>query len=126
NFMTTASPTWLSRSLEAVHELAARPGCLFCLLLALNALARPYAQFAHDARLYSVQVLHQLEPEVYAGDLFLRFGSQDQFSLFSRLAAPLVSFLGLEASFFALYLVFNALFLWGLKKFVEALIDDRR
>ena len=46
---------------------AARPGTLFCILLAVNSLARPYAGITHDARLYSAQVLNRINPGVFAG-----------------------------------------------------------
>ena len=107
--MTTTSPTWSDRVCQAIDRLAAQPSLLLCVLLALNALARPYAGIAHDARLYSAQVLHQLEPESYSDDLFFRYGSQDQFSIFSRVAAPIVNLLGLQAAFFAIYFLFNGL-----------------
>jgi hypothetical protein len=104
--------------------LADRPACLLAALLALNAVARPYAGFYHDARLYSAQVLNQADPGCYADDLFFRYGSQDQLSVFSRLVAPLASSLGIEVTFFALFLVLNALFFFALQRFVLALVDD--
>src|SRR6516164_6054317 len=91
----------------ALSRLAGRPACLLGLLLALNALARPYVSLIHDSRLYAVQVLNRLEGGTYADDLYLGYGSQDQFSLFSHAAVPLVGLLGLEPAFFLLYLVFN-------------------
>src|SRR5688572_28920250 len=103
----TASPTWMDRAAQAIRMLAERPWSLFVMLLALNALARPYGQLVHDARLYGLQVLNQLENGAYADDLFLRYGSQDQFSIFSRFAAPLAGVLGLDLSFWLLYLIFN-------------------
>jgi hypothetical protein len=110
---------------RALGRLAARPGCLLALLLALNALARPYANLAHDARLYSVQVLNQLEDGAYNDDLFLRYGSQDQFSVFSRMVAPLVGAVGLQTAFFLLYVLFTTLFYFALIRLVLALIPDR-
>ncbi len=95
------------------------------MLLALNAMARPYAGITHDARLYSAQVLHQIDPQSFGDDLFFRYGSQDQFSLFSRLAVPLVKIFGVEISFFLLYLVFNALFFLALQRLIESLVQDR-
>lgn len=123
--MTTFSPTWSARAAGAFRGLAARPGTLFLLLLALNALARPYADLTHDAQMYGVQVLNQVEHGAYADDLFFRYGSQDQFSVFSRLAAPLVGAFGVRPTFFALYLVFNTLFVWALLRFVYALLGVR-
>src|SRR5688572_6594290 len=124
--MMPTPQTWTARASDALRAVAARPWSLFALLLVLNAAARPYLGIVHDARLYSAQVLNQLDAGCYADDLFFRYGSQDQFSLFSRLAAPLAGLLGVEMSFFVLYLVFNTLFLLALKRFIERLIDDRR
>jgi hypothetical protein len=109
----------------ALRWLAARPVCLLAVLLALNGVVRPYAGFWHDARLYSAQVLNRADPGCYADDLFFRYGSQDELSIFSRLAAPLASCFGIEVTFFGLFLVLNALFLFALQRFVLALIEDR-
>ncbi len=115
----------LLRAATVVGRLTHRPGCLLALLLAVNAVARPYANLAHDARLYSVQVLNRLEGGTFADDLFLRYGSQDQFSLFSTLVALPVALLGLRNAFFLLYLGFNALFFLALMRLVLALLRDR-
>src|SRR5438874_1165283 len=100
--MTTTPPTWSDRAFEAIGKLAAPPWSLLLVLLAVNALARPYAGITHDARLYSAQVLNQIDPTVYGDDIFFRYGSQDQFSIFSRFVAPVVRLLGLETAFFLL------------------------
>src|SRR3712207_278956 len=113
--MTTPTQTWMGSATDALRRLAGRPGTFFLVLLALNALCRPYANIDHDTRLYSVQVLNQLNPDAYADDLFFRYGSQDQFSLFSPLMAPLVRLLGLEGAFLLVYLLANALLIWALK-----------
>src|SRR5438128_11066085 len=107
--MASDALTWSQRAGQAISKLAARPVSLFLVLVAINALARPYGGIIHDARLYSAQVLHQLDPQTLGDDLFFRYGSQDQFSVFSRFAAPFVDLFGLEPAFFLLYLVFNSL-----------------
>lgn len=122
---SSPSLSWFDRVQLALHDLAERRGLLLLLLLALNALARPYAGVIHDAKLYAVQVLNLAEPGTFADDLFLRFGSQDDYTLFSRGAVPLVRLLGVESAFFLLYLVFNSLFLFGLQRLILALIRDR-
>jgi hypothetical protein len=113
--MTPVPLTWSARAASAILRLAAKPWSLYFLLLAVNALARPYAGITHDARLYSAQVLNQLDPGTFGDDLFFRYGSQDQFSVFSRFAAPFVHVLGAHAGFFLLYLIFNSLLILGLK-----------
>ena len=122
--MSAPLPAWLTRAADGIRQLADRPWTLFCLLLAMNALARPCYATAHDAHLYSLQALNQAEPGSYADDVFLRFGSQDQFSIFSRLMGPTVALLGVRTAFFLGYLVFNALFIFALFRLVRALIDD--
>src|SRR5450631_2182381 len=112
--MSVAIPTWLTHATGAIRQLADRPWTLFFLLLAMNAIGRPCSSTAHDARLYTLQALNAAENGAYADDVFLRFGSQDQFSLFSRLVGPMVAAIGVQATFFLLYLVFNTLFIFGL------------
>jgi hypothetical protein len=105
--------------------LADRPLALLCVALALNAVTQPYAGITHDARLYAVQIAERLHPGSYADDLYLRYGSQDRYSIFTPLMAPFVSFVGLEAAFFCGYLASKALFLWAVIRLVGALLPDR-
>lgn len=123
--MPVPLPNWLTRATEAIRQLADRPWTLFLLLLAFNAIARPCSSPSHDARLYTLQALNAAENGAYGDDVFLRFGSQDQFSIFSRVVGPCVATIGLRWTFFLFYFVFNTLFIAGLLRFVRALIDDR-
>lgn len=109
---------------ELLRDLGARPLSLFCLLLAANAVALPYRNFVHDANLYGVQVLNRVYPGRFADDLYFQYGSQDKYSVFSMVAAPLVARLGLPVGFFVLYLASNTLLLLALQRFVRALIKD--
>lgn len=113
-----------SRVIDLLRELASRPVCLFCLLLAANAVALPYRNFVHDANLYGVQVLNRVDPGRFASDLYFQYGSQDKYSVFSLAMAPLAARLGLPTAFFALYLASTALFLFALQRFVRALVKD--
>ena len=94
-------------------------------MLAANAVTRPYANIAHDTRLYSIQVVNQVENGAFNDDLFFRYGSQDSFSLFSRLMAPLVKVLGLEIAFFLVYLAGTTLLIVAMMRIVRRLIADR-
>ncbi len=122
--MPALLPAWLTLANDAIRQLAHRPGTLFVLLLALNAVARPCSATAHDARLYSLQALNFAEQGAYADDVFLRFGSQDQFTAFSQVVGPLAAALGVRLAFFPLYLIFNTLFIFALFRLIRALIDD--
>ena len=74
---------------------------------ALWAIVRPYDGLVHDAQLYSLQALATLRPDVFAGDLFLRFGSQNDFTLFPKVFGLAAGVLGLERSAALLTLVFS-------------------
>lgn len=125
--MPDSSQTRAAPSLTAgLDALARRPLVLWLLCLALSALAQPYPGILHDARLYALQVLNQVEGGAFGHDLFLRYGSQDQFSVFSAVAAPLAAILGVPTTFFLLYLLSRALFLYGLMRFILELFGATR
>ena len=98
---------------------------LLCLLLAANGLTRPYAGLIHDSRLYAVQINEQVAPGAHSEDLYLLYGSQDRYTIFTPLMAPLVRLAGFEIAFFLAYLVSKALFYWALLRFVFAIVEDR-
>ena len=47
-------------------------------------------------QLYALQALAALRPEVFSGDIFLKYGSQNDFTFFPRIYALLVGAIGLE------------------------------
>jgi len=76
-------------------------GRLLALVLAYAAVlvaARRYEGIDNDAELYALQGLAALRPVPLAGDIFLAFGSQNNFTIFPRLVAPLIGSLGLETA----------------------------
>jgi hypothetical protein len=58
---------------------------LFC--AATWALSHSYRGIFHDAGLYTLQALAHLDPGYLGQDVFLRFGSQDRFTIFGALYA---------------------------------------
>src|SRR5690242_3396761 len=122
--MTRMLETLRQRIADLLRDLHCRPVCLFCLLVAANAVFLPYANFVHDANLYGVQVLNRVQPGLFDNDLYFRYGSQDKYSAFSLAAAPVVAQLGLPTGFFVLYFLSNALFLFALERFVRSLVKD--
>ena len=117
--------TFGERLVSTWHNLIASNTTLFLILISVNAWALPYGGIVHDARLYGLQVVNRLEGGSFAGDLYLQFGSQDRFSSFSTLAAPLVRTLGLDPAFFIIYLTSIAILLWGTQRLVLELCRDR-
>lgn len=71
----------------------------------------PYAGIAHDAQLYTLQALSHVAPELYQNDIFLRFGSQDRFTIFSPVYATLIELLGVERAGALLTLLGHCLFI---------------
>src|SRR5271157_4412601 len=115
----------LSGNLESrLERLASDSGTMVCLLPAANALVGPYRGLDHDSRLYAVQILERIHPGSFAGDLYLRYGSQDRYSLFTILIAPLVQLCGLHVTFFCVYLANKALLFWGLLRLTRVLISS--
>lgn len=106
---------------ESLRDLSRRPRTLACLLIFLNSLLVPYLGIVHDAQIYSGLVLNRIDPEFLKSDLFFQFGSQDKYSIFSPLMAPLAVAIGLKPAFFLGYIVSVALFLTALTRFVTRL-----
>ncbi len=96
-------------------RLAARPGLLLAVCFALNAVFLPYAGLYHDARLYAAQV-YQAETGQLAADLFFKYGSQSQYTLFPELLAAPARCVGLEVTLFATYFLSNAARLWAIQR----------
>ncbi len=119
------SPALPARLFARIDWLAGQPFLLLCLLLAANGLVRPYAGLIHDSRLYAAQVTEHVAPGTLAQDLYLRYGSQDGYTIFSLLLAPLVRLVGLDAAFLVAYLLCKALLFWALIRLVLALVEDR-
>ncbi|MCC7198843.1 MAG: hypothetical protein IT483_04995 [Gammaproteobacteria bacterium] len=71
-----------------------------CLLaLAFWVASRAYQGFYHDSQLYTLQALARLGPaDGLAMDVFLRFGSQDRYTIFSSLYALAIDAWGVEAA----------------------------
>jgi hypothetical protein len=90
--------------MSGISNEAARPRWSVTALLpwlaiaALWALTTEYAGIDHDAMLYSFQAIAHLHPELYSGDVYLRYGSQDNFTAFSSIYSMLVGWLGFEGA----------------------------
>ncbi|MFO1059972.1 MAG: hypothetical protein U1E53_23775 [Dongiaceae bacterium] len=95
-------------------------------VLALWIGTRPYRGIIQDARLYAVQALDLLHGDLYRGDLYLQFGSQDQFTVFSVLYALVISLVGLAAAHLALVIAAQLLWLLALLFLCRSLIDKPR
>ena len=59
-------------------------------------LQHPYGGVVDDSCLYSLFALARLHPQSLANDVFLKFGSQDHYTIFSPIFAAAIRLLGLE------------------------------
>ncbi|HTP40316.1 MAG TPA: hypothetical protein VMI92_12165, partial [Steroidobacteraceae bacterium] len=83
-------------------------------LLTVWLVTQCYSGLWHDSVLYSFQAMAHLHPELLGNDLYLRYGSQDQYSVFPRLYAILIRWLGLENAAELLTLAMQALLLYAI------------
>lgn len=96
------------------------PAWIGCLVVASAWLgARPYFGIRHDGILYMGQVINRLWPGLLANDMFFRHGSQDQFSLYSRLVAWLLSFLPLLPTEFCLLIAGQVALVWAIWQLIK-------
>ena len=92
-------------------------------VVAAFVLSRPYAGIKHDGVLYLAQALSRLHPEIFGGDVFFRWGSQDQYTLFTPAYAWLITQIGLNKANLILVLLSQGLFLAASYALVRALIQ---
>lgn len=94
-----SGPSWRTKA-RAPHGWAhfEAPSTLglatLALLVVLWISTHPFTGIVHDARLYTLQTLSALQPGRFAQDLYLKYGSQDAFTLFTPLYKPLVAAVG--------------------------------
>ncbi|MDQ8162276.1 MAG: hypothetical protein P3C10_06790 [Gemmatimonadota bacterium] len=96
------------------------------LLLSLWFLTRPYQGIVHDARLYTAQAMRKWNPAYLADDLYFRFGSQDAFTLFSFVYAPVIAVLGPSLAHLAATLVSHTLWIAAVLLLVRECSATRR
>ncbi|MDP9965973.1 hypothetical protein J2W37_003700 [Variovorax paradoxus] len=71
----------------------------------------PYNGIRHDGMLYVAQALRHIDPTIFDGDLFFKYGSQDSFSIFGRAYALAVVAFGVAWSSLAGVLIGQILFI---------------
>jgi hypothetical protein len=116
----------MDRFQSSIIQLGKQPVLFWCLLFAVNALTLPYGGFQHDARLYAAQVMERIEPGSFSTDLYLHFGSQDRFTIWTPLTAPLVRLVGLPWAYLLMYYVCKGLFLAAALRLVQRVVTDER
>ena len=95
--------------------------CPALLIAALWMATRPYVGIIHDSRFYSVQALGALLPGRFSDDLYFRYCSQDQFTLFTLVYEPALSILGLARAAMVLTIVGQLSWVVGLVYFAKGI-----
>jgi len=80
---------------------------LVLVLTALWMILTPYPGITHDGQGYALQALERLAPGVFGDDIFLRFQSQDDFTIFPLLQAAAIQALDLDWGTALLTLLFQ-------------------
>lgn len=81
------------------------------LLLAAWLLLHLYRGVSLDAVVYGMQGLSHWRPDLYAHDIYLRYGSQDRFTLFGPIYGGLIGVMGFEHAALCLWLLAQGLLL---------------
>jgi len=76
--------------------------------------SRPYLGVIHDSRFYTIQALSALLPGHFNDDLYFRYGSADQFTLFTLAYKPALAAFGIAKSALMLTIVGQCLWISGL------------
>ncbi|PKN38435.1 MAG: hypothetical protein CVU62_06205 [Deltaproteobacteria bacterium HGW-Deltaproteobacteria-2] len=80
------------------------------ILASLWLLKHPYNGIWHDGVIYTFMALKDLYPDVFASDLFIKFGSQGSYTIFPQIYAILIKSFGIYKS--ALVLTVFSQLLW--------------
>ncbi|HEY6455343.1 MAG TPA: hypothetical protein VIY90_08700 [Steroidobacteraceae bacterium] len=111
--MTTAAPPCTANELQPEARASAHRWtmlALACLSAAFLMLIHPYRGLEHDSVLYTVLALARLHPAALGHDLFVRYGAQDHYTIFSPMYAAAIQAVGLERAAaimtFATYIAF--------------------
>src|SRR5690606_36325535 len=86
---------------------------MLLLLAGLYLVLHPYLGLVHDSRIYMLQALNLLRPDLYGNDVYLKFGSQDSYTVFSPLYASFIRLFGTEHAASLLTLFSTATFLFA-------------
>src|ERR1700743_1643601 len=92
---------------------------LACLGVAFWMLVHHYRDLRHASVLYTVLALARLHPAALGHDLFVRYGTQDHFTIFGPLYAAAIRAAGLERGAAILAFITHAAFFgaaWGLAR----------
>jgi hypothetical protein len=100
--------------------------CLALLIVTLWLATRPYLGVIHDSRFYTLEALSDLMPGRFADDLYFRYGSQGQFTLFTQVYKPFLATFGIADGNLILTIIAQCFWLSGLLYLTRNLFRDRK
>lgn len=86
---------------------------------------RPYFGAIFDARFYMIEALNALDPARFSEDLYFKFGSQGNFSIFAQLYQPLLPLFGVGTTAIILTVIGQLFWLFGLFCLTRTLAGPR-
>src|SRR4051812_752601 len=98
---------------QQARVLTLRNAALLALAAFVFVAVRPNTGVRHDAILYAAQALYRLHPDIFAQDLFFKFGSQENFTVFGRVFAFLITQLGFTSATLFVLALTQVLFFVG-------------
>jgi len=84
---------------------------------------RPYEGIVHDAILYSFQAIAIRDPARFSDDLYVRFGSQAEFSVYTEFLALVIDLMGLRTANLILTLAGQTAWMIGAVLLVRAVFE---
>lgn len=94
------------------------------LIITLWLTTRPYKGVVGDSIFYTVQALNALMPGRFAEDLYFRYGSQDQFTLFSLVYKPFIAAFGIASGNLILTVLGGCLWVTGIFYLAQSMFRD--
>ncbi len=67
---------------------------ILLLLASIWIFGRPYQGFIHDSKLYALQALSHLHADIFSTDIFLKYESQENYTIFSGIYAFVIRIFG--------------------------------
>jgi hypothetical protein len=112
------------REPQRLHDAGLRAFVWFSIVVVCFVLNHPYHGISHDNVLYLAQALLRLSPDIYGGDAFFQWGSQDRYTLFSPIYTWLIMHFGLSHANIMLVVLSQGLFLAASFALVRALVPS--
>ena len=100
--------------------------CLAFLIATLWLTTRPYLGVIHDSRFYTIEALNELISGRFSDDLYFRYGSQGQFTLFTQMYKPFLAAFGIANGNLILTIIAQFIWLTGLLYITRTLFQDRK